>query len=286
LSLDYTQNGLLDTPNNIVELERFKLGQKVLEINDVLLTRQFSKQGCPISLRAKLWSQMLNVHLDELDMFYYNYLKNAVIEFDLLVDNLYYKDVKLTAVNDDQLFVFEDYLYQVLLVFSRDTHILKCLENTGANPPKSTTKSKTGESMAIVYPPNGVIPFHGFSMIVAPICFMYNDPIQLYYVFREFYMVHLHKLNIISTDPQGIVALCLLFESLLQAKDPQLFFHLRKIQAQPVRIAFKWIMRAFSGFLASSQLLELWDRMLAFNSLEILSSNLLFHFNSFNLIIP
>ena len=91
-------------------------------------------------------------------------------------------------------------------------------------------------------------------------------------MFREFYMTHFHKLNIISSDPQGILSLCYLFESLLQAKDPELFFHLREIQAQPLRIAFKWIMRAFSGFLASSQLLELWDRILAFNSLEILSS--------------
>jgi hypothetical protein len=107
--------------------------------------------------------------------------------------------------------------------------------------------------------------------LVAPICYVYDDPILLYYMFREFYETHFHKLNIISSDPQGILSLCYLFETLLQAKDPLLFFHLREIQAQPLRIAFKWIMRAFSGFLASSQLLELWDRILAFNSLEVLS---------------
>lgn len=37
-----------------------------------------------------------------------------------------------------------------------------------------------------------------------------------------------------------------------------------------LRIAFKWMMRAFSGYLASNQLLALWDRILAFDSLEIL----------------
>lgn len=63
-------------------------------------------------------------------MFYFNYLKQNVIDYDLFVDSLHFKvnlsafslliylccsfqDVKLTAVNDDQLFVFEDCLYQV-----------------------------------------------------------------------------------------------------------------------------------------------------------------------------
>jgi len=269
LSPDFTHYGLIDGPNHILELERFKTGQKVIEVNDLLLTRQYCKQGCSTSQRGKLWAEMLNVDIDELDVYYYNYLKQSVIDYDLLIDSLYYKDVKLTAVNDDQVFVFEDFLYQILLLFSRDTHVLKCFERNGGKAPKSTLKGK--QNITITYPPNGVIPFHGFSMLVAPICFVYCDQILLYYIFREFYMTHFHKLNIISSDPQGIVGLCLLFENLLQTKDPQLFFHLRKIQAQPLKFAFKWIMRAFSGFLSSSQLLELWDRVLAFNSLEILS---------------
>ena len=37
-----------------------------------------------------------------------------------------------------------------------------------------------------------------------------------------------------------------------------------------LRIAFKWLIRAFSGFLASDQVLLLWDRILAYNSLDIL----------------
>jgi hypothetical protein len=41
-----------------------------------------------------------------------------------------------------------------------------------------------------------------------------------------------------------------------------------------LRIAFKWMMRAFSGYLASNQLLALWDRILAYDSLEILSGYL------------
>lgn len=40
-----------------------------------------------------------------------------------------------------------------------------------------------------------------------------------------------------------------------------------------LRIAFKWMMRGFSGYLASNQLLALWDRILAYESLELLSGS-------------
>ncbi len=84
-------------------------------------------------------------------------------------------------------------------------------------------------------------------------------------------MTYFYKLSIISTDPQSILCLCALFENLLQLKDAKLFAHMKKIHVQPLKIAFKWIIRAFSGYLVSSQLLELWDRVVAYDSLEILS---------------
>lgn len=42
-------------------------------------------------------------------------------------------------------------------------------------------------------------------------------------------------------------------------------FHLR------LRIAFKWMVRAFSGYLSTDQLLLLWDRILGYESLEIVA---------------
>ncbi len=84
-------------------------------------------------------------------------------------------------------------------------------------------------------------------------------------------MTHFYKLTVISYDPQCIMGLCALFENLFQSKDPKLFLHMKKLEVDPIKIVFKWLMRGFSGYLASSQLLELWDRVLAYNSLEILS---------------
>lgn len=42
-------------------------------------------------------------------------LKANVLNTDLIVDKLIFKDVQLTATNDDQYFVFEDIIYQVII---------------------------------------------------------------------------------------------------------------------------------------------------------------------------
>ncbi|XP_028347882.1 TBC1 domain family member 19 isoform X3 [Physeter macrocephalus] len=161
---------------------------------------------------------------------------------------------------------------EVLLCFSRDTSVLGHFAYNSASPPKSYIRGKLGlEEYAVFYPPNGVIPFHGFSMYVAPLCFLYHEPSKLYQIFREMYVRFFFRLHSISSHPSGIVSLCLLFETLLQTYLPQLFYHLREIGAQPLRISFKWMVRAFSGYLATDQLLLLWDRILGYNSLEILA---------------
>uniref|UniRef100_A0A8D3E1X8 TBC1 domain family, member 19 n=1 Tax=Scophthalmus maximus TaxID=52904 RepID=A0A8D3E1X8_SCOMX len=245
---------------------------KTPEASDSAAAQQYSRQGCPTGLRADLWALILNSTNQPPDVMHYEQLKAGVIQHDLLVDNLIYKDVKLTASNDDYYFVFEDFLYQVLLCFSRDAAVLEHFKYNSATPPKSYIQGKVGdEECAVVYPPNGIIPFHGFSMYVAPLCFLYNEPSKLYSVFREMYIRFFFRLHSISSSHSGIVSLCLQFERLLQTHLPQLFYHLRQIGAQPLRIAFKWMVRAFSGYLSTDQLLLLWDRILGYDSLEVVA---------------
>ncbi|XP_047422773.1 TBC1 domain family member 19 isoform X3 [Sciurus carolinensis] len=275
LGLNTGQLGIDDStqvPPELFENEHVRIGQKVLAEQDSAAAQQYIRQGSPTALRAELWALILNISSQPEDILYYEQLKMNVIQHDLLVDSLIYKDVKLTASNDDYYFVFEDYLYQVLLCFSRDTSVLGHFAYNSASPPKSYIRGKLGlEEYAVFYPPNGVIPFHGFSMYVAPLCFLYHEPYKLYQIFREMYVRFFFRLHSISSHPSGIVSLCLLFETLLQTYLPQLFYHLREIGAQPLRISFKWMVRAFSGYLATDQLLLLWDRILGYNSLEILA---------------
>ncbi|XP_018559921.1 LOW QUALITY PROTEIN: TBC1 domain family member 19 [Lates calcarifer] len=257
---------------DLFENDYVQIGKKVVADQDSAAAQQYSRQGCPTGLRAELWALILNSTNQPPDVMHYEQLKAGVIQHDLLVDNLIYKDVKLTASNDDYYFVFEDFLYQVLLCFSRDTAVLEHFKYNSATPPKSYIQGKVGEEeCAVVYPPNGVIPFHGFSMYVAPLCFLYNEPSKLYSVFREMYIRYFFRLHSISSSPSGIVSLCLQFERLLQTHLPQLFYHLRQIGAQPLRIAFKWMVRAFSGYLSTDQLLLLWDRILGYDSLEVVA---------------
>ncbi|XP_050006179.1 TBC1 domain family member 19 isoform X4 [Chionomys nivalis] len=250
LGLTTGQLGIDDStqvPPELFENEHVRIGQKVLVQQDSAAAQQYIRQGSPTALRAELWALILNISSQP-------------------------EDVKLTASNDDYYFVFEDYLYQVLLCFSRDTSVLGHFAYNSASPPKSYIRGKLGlEEYAVFYPPNGVIPFHGFSMYVAPLCFLYHEPYKLYQIFREMYVRFFFRLHSISSHPSGIVSLCLLFETLLQTYLPQLFYHLREIGAQPLRISFKWMVRAFSGYLATDQLLLLWDRILGYNSLEILA---------------
>ncbi|NXK57970.1 TBC19 protein, partial [Sylvietta virens] len=273
LGLNIGQLGIDDSaqvPPEFFENEHVCVGQKVLAEQDSAAAQQYVRQGCPTALRADLWALILNISNQPEDILYYEQLKSNVIQHNLLVDSLIYKDVKLTASNDDYYFVFEDYLYQVLLCFSRDTSVLEHFTYSSATPPKSYIQGKLGmEEYAVFYPPN--VNYNSFILSVAPLCFLYHEPSKLYQIFREMYVRFFFRLHSISSHPSGIVSLCLLFETLLQTHLPQLFYHLREIGAQPLRISFKWMVRAFSGYLATDQLLLLWDRILGYNSLEILA---------------
>ena len=68
----------------------------------------------------------------------------------------------------------------------------------------------------------------------------------------------------------GLIGLAHQFESYFKERDPILFKHLIQIGSHPVRIAFRWLIRAFTGFLPVQEVLYLWDYILAMDSLEIL----------------
>jgi hypothetical protein len=81
-------------------------------------------------------------------------------------------------------------------------------------------------------------------------CFVFEDPVHLYFIFRQFYIKYFFNLHHISASPnvrilkinfignkmvpfQAIVGLCVLFECLLRQISPELWFHLQEIQVQP-----------------------------------------------------
>ncbi|XP_062551936.1 TBC1 domain family member 19 isoform X1 [Armigeres subalbatus] len=237
--------------------------QKILKTRHAPLCQQALKKGItPPPLRGHLWAYVLGSQVEAYHTEHWEGLKQSVLTTESIVDKLVFKDVQLTATNDDRYFVFEDVLYQIMLCFSRDSEISQMIQTEFTN----SAKVKQYEGPAC-----GFVPFHGICMLAAPFCYLYDNPVSLYFTFRAFYVRYCHRLTTINTHPQGIVSLCLLFEKLLQTHEPQLWSHFRELQIQPIRVVFKWLMRAFSGHLPPEQLLILWDLILGYDSLEILS---------------
>lgn len=104
----------------------------------------------------KLFRHQINIFSRlKQDTEHWEKLQSHVMMTDLIVDKLVFKDVQLTATNDDQYFVFEDILYQIMLCFSRDIEINQMIQSDFVN----SAKSKQYEG-----PPSGIVPFHGICM--------------------------------------------------------------------------------------------------------------------------
>ena len=118
MSINQPQTGVDDVPEiptELFEQERSRLAAILAQnpLGSPAAAQEFAKRGCPLSWRSAIWRRILGVSVEDVDVLYYEQLKVGVLQHELLVDSLVYKDVKLTATNDDQYFVFEDYLYQV-----------------------------------------------------------------------------------------------------------------------------------------------------------------------------
>jgi len=118
MSINQPQTGVDDSPDIPAELFDSERSRIAVALSSAIngspaAAQEFAKRGCPLSWRAMIWRRILGVRVDDIDVMYYDQLKTHVLQHELLVDSLVYKDIKLTATNDDQYFVFEDYLYQV-----------------------------------------------------------------------------------------------------------------------------------------------------------------------------
>lgn len=70
-----------------------------------------------------------------------------------------------------------------------------------------------------LYPPSGVLPFHGLAAYLAPLCYLYSSPAALYAVWHAMYCQHWCYLHTLSSSPApraGLAVLCRTFQNLLQ----------------------------------------------------------------------
>ncbi|XP_057364978.1 TBC1 domain family member 19-like [Daphnia carinata] len=271
---------------------RITLGTKVVAENDILLSEEFIKGGCPSHLRGRLWKQVLLSHVGDKEKTYFQAKKQAVIQTEYLTDKIIMKDIQLTASRDEHYFVYEDLIYQVSLCFSRDPYVCLQLCSKFGSRAQTATRftpldvssngSKTGTVRAdgdaaggqtvatSAFPPSSCIPFYGWAMYVAPLCYVHEEAEDIYYTLRAMYIKYWSRLHRLSSHGQGIVSLAILFERLLQQQEPELWIHCLNNNIEPLRIAMPWMVQAFSGFLIPEQLLFLWDLILGFDSMLLL----------------
>ena len=225
---------------------------------------------------------------------YFTALSKQVLRSRLLVDYLASLDCSTAVRCHEDYFVYEPVCRIVMACMSRDGWIReRCrarvhpdirldvdkgeLEDLGPAclvlaPDEATADAKSSEVQRVrklpAYPPSGVVPFRGLSLLIAPLCYLYDDPADVYFAFRALYTRHFCFLGSLDAgDGRAAPALARLFEDLLADLEPLVFQHLRALNLSPLSIAYPWIFSAFAGFLAIEQLLLLWDRVVGFDSL-------------------
>ncbi|OQS03927.1 hypothetical protein THRCLA_03790 [Thraustotheca clavata] len=275
-----------DIPNILGEYvyinNKNKIGDKVLNNGTVLNARQYAKTGCPINIRPHIWRQALNVVVNAEKLALFEQLQAMTQQIHMATDDIYLLDVQQTTDSSDY-FPFEDHLRCVMLAFSRDATIPKQAVSTIDDPILATLKDGTQLNV----PPSGVYPISGLVMFAAPLCYLYNDPAHVYFIFREMYCRYWCQLYSISSKPNSILGLCKSFETVIVRTIPNVVYHLVQHGIAPIAIAFPWIQSGFSGILEIDQVLLLWDRVIGYDSLEVLAifAAALFTFRSQDLLL-
>ena len=194
-------------------------GEKILNAGYIAVIRQYAKRGIPTGLRAKMWKKMLNLDIDQADTNYYNVLQTQAEKVDILVDQLFRMDVE-HAIDDSSYFPFDYELQDVVMAFSRDPWIFRNCVNR-VHPPL-IGRTPDGHHVGI-FPPCGIQPFRGLVSYAAPLCYLYAEAFEIYFVFRELFAQLWCKLNAINSERCCIVMLSKLFEDLIKGMNQSFF---------------------------------------------------------------
>ncbi|CAM9734361.1 unnamed protein product [Ascophyllum nodosum] len=255
--------------------ERLSQGRKVLQSCDKLEAMEYARRGITDSLRPAVWRLMLGLPkaITREDREYFRGLMSRVDRMELVTDELYSLDVQFIS-DDDKYFPFEDTLHDVIMAFSRDAWILRHSDVILHDLVPIGDADVDGEAMALggggFCPPCGVQPFRGLVNYAAVLCFLFEEREAVYFAMRAMFARYWCRLNALRSGPGMLLRLLRLFECLVQQHHPQLVLKLRQLGVQPLQLAMPWIQFGFVTFLEADQVLLLWDRLLGYDSLELL----------------
>ncbi|CAI2364950.1 unnamed protein product [Moneuplotes crassus] len=246
--------------------ERLLQGDKLLSKDFRPLLINYARRGVPPSLRCRVYKKIFNIEMNPRDYEYYKSLNDHFSKWDLCIDDICNFDTN-EVINDEKYFIFQDFIVQVTNLFFRDTWVL---ENMRSKPHATLTAIIGLDKEVGPFPPNGVLPCKHFSKFVCPFCYISTSPEDIYFIFRAFYAKYICQLHSLNSDSQGIIGLCKLFEDLLQTYEPEVFYYLNQMGINPLKTAFPWIFNMFIGYLEVSELFLLFDRIIGFDTVEII----------------
>jgi hypothetical protein len=245
--------------------ERIHIGEKLLLKDYQPFMVQFAKRGVPPCLRKRIYSKILQAEVHQREIDYFASVKDHLDKYETSLDEIILYDLK-EFCNDDKFFIFEDIMEECLMTFFADKQVLSMMPHKPFSPIPGPSDCSLAENM----PLNGIVPCFFFARYIGPLSYMSDKKEEIYFVFRAFYAKYLCHLHSISSHPQSMISLCKLFEDLLQMYEPEVCYHLNTLGISPLRVAFPWIFYSFIGYLEVDQIFLLWDRILGFESLEIL----------------
>lgn len=257
--------------------ERLSQGRKVLKGGYASEAMEYAKRGVPDSMRPGVWRVILGLPkvLSRQDVAYFRGLMSEVERTELVTDELYTLDVQFIT-DDDKYFPFEETLHDVILAFSRDPWVLRHSEVDLHDLVPIGDEAREDEGglwsggQGGCCPPCGVQPFRGLVNYAAVLCFLFEEREAVYFALRTMFARHWCRLNAVRSGPGMLLRLLSLFESLLQRHQPRLVLKLGQLGVQPLQLAMPWIQFGFVTFLEADQVLLLWDRLLGYDSLELL----------------
>ena len=116
----------------------------------------------------------------------------------------------LEILNNEKYFVFKEEIIKVYRAFICDKqlgHMVKIKQ-------LSVEESQQLDKFA---PIHSTLPCKSFSVYIAPFCYTSSDPEDIYEIFQQVYTNYFVLLNTVSSLPDSILSLCVLFEELLNS---------------------------------------------------------------------
>ena len=260
------QCGLDDDLRGWFADERQHIGQRALASRSVPVVLQLAKTGIPLGIRGQAWLAALQLAPSEREYMHLASLQRDVARVSLGIDAAVRKDSTF-PIHEEPYFIFAEAVEEVLLAFCRDPTVQRRTAGV-AGLPRVAGLNRAGTPHA--YPPCGFVPGRGFSMFVFPLCYLYQSAHELYYVHRELWCRYWCRLHALSSRPSTLLPLLALVEAQLQQLSPHLSSHLHQLGTPAARLAAPWIAFAFASYLPPEQTLLLWDRVIGFDSLELL----------------